>query len=174
MDYRIINGWCDAASIKHSPNFDDRPHEQEIDLLAVGQATKARLINGIEATGTISFLSRMADSQTRTFGVEVSLPNPEGRIRDGMTAELSIALPERKGHLVPQSALTLDDEGRLGVRIDAAGVTRFRPVKILADEAGGIWIDGLEDTASIIVVGQEFVRDGRKVASTPVDWSALQ
>ena len=35
MDCRIINGWCDAASIQHSPNFDDRPHKQEIDLLVI-------------------------------------------------------------------------------------------------------------------------------------------
>lgn len=148
--------------------------EQEIDLLAIGQQTKARLINGIEATGTISFLSRMADSQTRTFGVEVSLPNPEGRIRDGMTAELSIALPERKGHLVPQSALTLDDLGRLGVRIDEDGIARFRPVQILSDAPTGVWIGGLANQVTIIVVGQEFVRDGRKIVSTPMDRTALQ
>ena len=148
--------------------------EQEIDLLAVGQRTKARLINGIEAQGTISFLSRMADEQTRTFGVEVVLNNPEGRIRDGMTAELMIELPERTGHLVPQSALTLDDQGRLGVRVDEAGIARFRPVRILADEPTGVWIGGLEDSVGIIVVGQEFVRDGRRIAATPADWSALQ
>lgn len=148
--------------------------EQEIDLLAIGQQTKARLINGIEATGTISFLSRMADSQTRTFGVEVSLPNPEGRIRDGMTAELSIALPERKGHLVPQSALTLDDLGRLGVRIDEDGIARFRPVQILSDAPTGVWIGGLANQVTIIVVGQEFVRDGRKIVSTQMNRTALQ
>lgn len=147
--------------------------EQEIDLLAVGQQTKARLINGIEATGTISFLSRMADSQTRTFGVEVSLPNSDSRIRDGMTAELVIALPERRGHLVPQSALTLDDQGRLGVRIDEEGIARFRQVQILSDAGAGMWIGGLEDTVRIIVVGQEFVRDGRRIASTLMDPATL-
>ena len=148
--------------------------EQEVDLLSLGQKARARLINGIETMGEISFLSRVADSQTRTFGVEVSLPNPDGRIRDGMTAELRIALPERKGHQVPQSALTLDDDGRLGVRIDADGITRFQAVQILSDEAGGVWVGGLPDEARIIVVGQEFVREGRKISSTPVDRSALQ
>ena len=148
--------------------------EQEIDLLRVGQKTRARLINGIEAEGTISFLSRRADEKTRTFGVEVILNNPEDRIRDGMTAELMIDLAERKGHLVPQSALTLDDGGRLGVRIDEDGVARFREVRILSDEAQGVWIDGLPDKASIIVVGQEFVRDGRRIAASPADWSVLK
>ena len=113
----------------------------------------------------------MADEQTRTFGVEVTLPNPEGRIHDGMTAELIIALPARTAHLVPQSALTLDDEGRLGVRLDDDGVARFVPVRILRDTPDGAWIAGLPDTANIIVVGQEFVRDGRRVAGTPTDWT---
>ena len=35
MDDRIINGWCEAALIKRSPNFDDRPGGQEIDLLVI-------------------------------------------------------------------------------------------------------------------------------------------
>lgn len=148
--------------------------EQEIDLLSVGQKTQARLINGIEAEGTIAFLSRMADAQTRTFAVEVIMPNPDGRIRDGMTAELRIALPERTGHLIPQSALTLDDAGRMGVRVVEDDIARFKPVQILTDGLGGIWVGGLAEKARIIVVGQEFVRDGRSVIATVADLSALQ
>lgn len=148
--------------------------EKEIDLLSVGQEAHARLINGIEAVGNISFLSRVADEQTRTFAVEVMLPNPEGRIRDGMTAELRIGMPEGKGHLVPQSALTLDDDGQMGVRIDEDGIARFRPVQILSLEPGGVWVGGLEDQVRIIVVGQEFVRDGRAIVGTVADLNALQ
>ncbi|MEM7210322.1 MAG: efflux RND transporter periplasmic adaptor subunit [Pseudomonadota bacterium] len=172
--YLTMGGICanviDLSSVKVAGFVS----EQEIDLLSVGQETSARLINGIEATGTIAFLSRMADAQTRTFAVEVSLPNPEGRIRDGMTAELRIALPARKGHLVPQSALTLDDAGRMGVRVDEDGIARFKPVQILADELGGIWIGGLNDTARIIVVGQEFVRDGRSIVPSATDLATLR
>lgn len=148
--------------------------EKEIDLLSVGQEAHARLINGIEAVGNITFLSRVADEQTRTFAVEVMLPNPEGRIRDGMTAELRIGLPEGKGHLVPQSALTLDDDGQMGVRIDEDGIARFRPVQILSLEPGGVWVGGLEDQVRIIVVGQEFVRDGRAIVGTVADLNTLQ
>lgn len=148
--------------------------EKEIDLLSVGQEAQARLINGIEAIGNITFLSRVADEQTRTFAVEVVLPNPDGRIRDGMTAELRIDLPEGKGHLVPQSALTLDDQGRMGVRIDEDGIARFRPIRILSLEPGGAWVSGLADEARIIVVGQEFVRDGRPIVGTLADLNSLQ
>ena len=143
--------------------------EQEVDLLRIGQPATARLINGVEVEGNISFLSRMADTDTRTFAVEVTLENPDGRLRDGMTAELTIALPASAAHLIPQSALTLDDNGRLGVRLDVDGIARFRPVIILQDTTEGIWVAGLPETAAIITVGQEFVRDGRKVLGTPVN-----
>ena len=142
--------------------------EQEVDALRLGQPAEARLINGVTATGEITFVSRMADDETRTYLVEVTLPNPGRAIRAGMTAELTVALPPQTAHLVPQSALTLDDDGRLGVRIADDGVARFRPVAILRDVPEGVWITGAPDRADIIVMGQEFVRDGRRVAATPV------
>ena len=143
--------------------------EQEVDLLRVGQPATATLINGVEVEGNISFLSRVADADTRTFAVEVTLDNPDGHLRDGMTAELTIALPARSAHLIPQSALTLNDNGQLGVRLDVEGVARFRPIAILQDTSDGIWVAGLPEVAAIIAVGQEFVRDGRKVLGTPMN-----
>lgn len=143
--------------------------ENNVDMLAIGQKTTARLINGLTAEGTISFVSRVADDKTRTYAVEVTLPNPGGQIRDGMTAELLIDLAAGKAHFLPQSALTLDDKGRLGVRIDEGGVARFRPVKLMRDEVDGFWVSGLGDEARVIVVGQEFVRDGRRIVATAAD-----
>ncbi len=137
--------------------------EAEVDQLALGQPAMARLVNGMQAQGKITFLGRVADPETRTYAVEVTLANPSGRLRDGMTAELAIALPTARGHLIPESALTLDDAGRMGVRVDADGTVRFYPVTILLNGDGGIWVGGLPDTARIITVGQEFVRDGSLV-----------
>lgn len=143
--------------------------EQDVDGLRLGQAAIARLINGVTTEGTISFISRMADSNTRTFEVEVTLDNPDGRLRDGMTAELAIELPARKAHLVPQSALTLDDRGRLGVRLEERGVALFREVVLLGETPDGIWVAGLPDTARIITIGQDFVRTGRRIVGTTGD-----
>ncbi|MEM6663315.1 MAG: efflux RND transporter periplasmic adaptor subunit [Pseudomonadota bacterium] len=148
--------------------------EQEVDLLSIGQPAMARLINGVTATGEISFISRMADSQTRTYAVEVTLPNTEGLIRDGMTAELLIALPSETAHFIPQSALTLNDAGELGVRIDENGTARFVLVDILRDEADGFWVSGLPEAVRVIVVGQEFVLDGRAVEGSTGGWAATE
>ncbi|RMH46278.1 MAG: efflux RND transporter periplasmic adaptor subunit, partial [Alphaproteobacteria bacterium] len=81
-------------------------------------------------------------------------------------AEIIIELPGQTGHLLPTSALTLDDDGRLGVRIIRDGRARFVPVRVIRDTADGLWIAGLDETADVIIVGQEFVGDGKPVTAT--------
>ena len=138
--------------------------ERTVDQLEVGAEVSARLITGREATGRISYVSRSADRDTRTYLIEAETPNPDLAIRDGMTAEIEVQLEPRDAHLAPQTALTLDDEGRLGVRLNEEGVARFVPVEILKDEPRGVWLAGLPERAEIIVVGQEFVTDGHALA----------
>lgn len=148
-------------------------NEQAVDLIAEGQHARVRLVNGRVADGEISFIARVADEETRTYEVEIALPNAEERLRDGMTAELDIDLPAVRAHRIPQSALTLDDQGRLGVRLAEGTTARFVPVRILRDERNGVWVAGLGERASVIVVGQEFVRDGRPIRPSPVTWDEL-
>ncbi|MCH8188922.1 MAG: hypothetical protein IIB66_09540, partial [Proteobacteria bacterium] len=70
-------------------------------------------------------------------------------------------------HLLSPAALTLNDEGVLGVRIVVPGNTvRFVPVKIIDDTADGIWLSGLPSVADLITVGHEFVRDGDRVRTS--------
>ncbi|WP_372887466.1 efflux RND transporter periplasmic adaptor subunit, partial [Shimia sp.] len=135
--------------------------ETEIAKITPGALAGARLTTGQEVTGRVSFLSRKADEVTRTFRVEVAVPNPDLSIRDGQTAEIAIAAPGADAHLIPQSALTLDDDGSLGVRlVNDAGLVAFAPIRMLRDTAKGIWITGLPQQANVIVIGQEFVTDG--------------
>jgi len=148
--------------------------EQEVDQIALNQTATARLINGRIIPGEIAFISRVSDPDTRTYEVEVTLPNEDNRIRDGMTAELSIDLPAVVAHHIPQTALTLDDAGRLGVRLAVDGKARFFEVRIIGDEVDGVWVSGLPQHASVIVVGQEFVRDGRAILPTVIKTTAIQ
>ena len=45
------------------------------------------------------------------------MPNPDLKIRDGQTADIAISSAGSLAHKLPQSALTLNNEGRLGVRV---------------------------------------------------------
>jgi len=138
--------------------------ETEVDKVSVGARAGARLATGREVAGEVTFLSRSADMNTRTFRVEVTVDNPDLSISDGQTVEIIIGGAGTPAHFIPQSALTLNDEGRLGVRVVRDATAAFAPVSVLRDTRVGIWVAGLEGETDVIVVGQEFVTDG-----VPVD-----
>ncbi len=139
--------------------------ETMVDRVEIGATAGARLSSGAEVAGVVSFISRSADPDTRTFQVDVDIPNPDLKIRDGQTAEILIQSDGQSAHRLPQTAMTLDDNGRFGVRLVEDGKAVFAPVGVVRDTVEGIWVTGLPDTADVIVVGQEFVTDG--VAVTP-------
>lgn len=142
--------------------------ETEVNRVSLGATAGARLAaGGKDVVGTVTFLSRSADPATRTFRVEIDVPNSDLAIRDGQTAEIAISSAGVRAHLLPQSALTLDDEGTLGVRmVDAQNVVTFAPVAVMRDTIDGIWVTGLPEVADVIVVGHEFVTAGVTVAPT--------
>ncbi|WP_299670626.1 efflux RND transporter periplasmic adaptor subunit [uncultured Roseobacter sp.] len=153
--------------------------ETEVGRVSLGAMASARLVRGSgvlaggsddragDLQGKVTFLSNSADETTRTFRVEIEVPNPDNRIRDGQTAEIEIAAEGATAHLLPQSALTLNDEGTLGVRtIDDEAIVAFHPISLMRDTPEGVWVTGLDDTANVIVLGQEFVIAGVRVAPT--------
>ncbi|QEW20126.1 Toluene efflux pump periplasmic linker protein TtgG precursor [Marinibacterium anthonyi] len=141
--------------------------ETQVGRVEMGAIATAQLADGGTAQGQVTFISRSADPVTRTFAVEIQVANDDLAIRDGQTAAIAIASEGTRAHRLPQSALTLNNDGRLGVRVvDGDSVVRFQPVKVLRDDIDGIWVTGPDDEADVIVVGQDFVTAGLKVAVT--------
>lgn len=141
--------------------------ETEVNRVELGAIGGARLASGKEVRGQVTFISRAADPTTRTFRVELEVPNDDLSIRDGQTAEIIIAAEGKSAHLLPQSALTLNDNGQLGVRVVTKdNAADFIPVAVLRDSIDGIWLSGLPDKADVIIIGQEYV-----VAGVPVEAS---
>lgn len=141
--------------------------ERQIGALQTSGPAAVTLIDGSTHTGTIRFISPLADPQTRTYRVELEIDNSDYRIRDGITAEIRFPLGEMRAHLVSPAVLTLNDAGVVGVRtVDDSDTVRFMAIDILADETKGVWIGGLPERVRLIIVGQEFVIEGERV--TPV------
>lgn len=138
--------------------------ELQVARVTRGASATARTASGREVAGEVSFLSRSADQTTRTFRVEVRVANPDLTLRDGETAEITVDAEGKAAHLLPQSALTLDDGGNLGLRlVDADGQVTFVPVTLLRDTPNGVWLTGLPDEAEVIVIGQDYVTEGVRV-----------
>ncbi|GGL57558.1 hypothetical protein GCM10011392_10000 [Wenxinia marina] len=141
--------------------------ELEVARIETGARAGARLASGREVAGEVTFLSRSSDETTRTFRLEVTVPNADMSIRDGETAEILVEAEGREAHLLPQSALTLDDEGQLGIRaVGADSRVQFLPVTLIRDTVDGVWVGDLPEQVDVIVVGQEYVVEGVAVDPT--------
>ena len=138
--------------------------ETELDRVNKGSLAVAKLINGQEISGFVTYISRSADQTTRTFKVEIEAKNEDLKISKGQTAEIFIASDGTQAHLLPQSALTLNDDGALGVRtVNNKSKVVFYETDIVRDTMQGVWLTGLPQKTNVIVVGQEYVTDGVKV-----------
>jgi multidrug efflux system membrane fusion protein len=138
--------------------------ERIVNKLSVGQNGRAELVTGETVPGKIRFISPSAKVTTRTFRIELEVDNKQRRMRNGVTADIYIPLEATTGHQISPAFLTLNDEGKIGVRSVVKGnMVRFYPVKILEQGASGMWITGLPQKVVIITVGQEYVIDGQKV-----------
>ena len=140
--------------------------EADVDAIDVGNSAAARLVSGTELSGEVTFISRSADPDTRTFRLEITADNADLSIRDGSTAEIFITSRSEEAHLVPQSALTLDDDGLLGIRAVDGDRAKFYAIDIVRDSLEGAWVTGLPENVDLIVIGQEYVVDGSKVRVT--------
>jgi multidrug efflux system membrane fusion protein len=139
--------------------------EKDVVQLKSGMIGVAKLITGVEIEGVIRFISRSADGATRTFRVELEVPNPSGLLRDGITSEIAIPMTAVQAHLVSSAILDLGNGvNEVGIRIvDADGFVRYKTVTPISDGLDGVWIAGLPEVVTVITIGHQFVTPGQKV-----------
>lgn len=138
--------------------------EREVTPLTLGQPAIVQLSSGERLDGKISFISRVADPQTRTYRIEAAMDTSNVSVRDGLTARITLPLQEVLAHRITPAVLALDDAGRVGVRIiNAQKRVEFHHVEVVRETAEGVWVTGLPVEIDLITVGQELVADGDAV-----------
>lgn len=144
--------------------------EAKIGYAKVGLSADVTTVNGDKVQGKVTYLAASADDATRSFPVEIELPNPDGKIRDGVTADAVVNVGTAPVTILPQSVLTLDDDGVLGIRsVEAGNKVAFHAVTIIKDTRDGVWIVGLPPKLNVITVGQDFVKAGQIVDAKTAD-----
>jgi multidrug efflux system membrane fusion protein len=142
----------------------------EVDLRGVraGMQGSAELVTGETAEGRIRYVASEADAATRTFRVELEVPNPGSRLPAGTSAVIRIPLDPVNAHEVSSALLVLNDEGMLGVQsVDEGGAVRFHTARIVRSGPTSVWLADLPPSLRLITVGQGFVRQGQKVTAVP-------
>jgi RND family efflux transporter MFP subunit len=124
---------------------------------------------GQEFAGKVTEISAAADQQTRVFSVEVTLPNPDGRLRAGMIASLRVGgagMPPVP--VVPLAAVVRDPGGGFAVFVVADDRAQIRPVKLGTVYGDVIAVpEGLKPGDGVIVRGATLLADGSPVAVVP-------
>ena len=120
--------------------------------------------------GRVSLIGVVADPATRSYMVEVSVPNPSRRLRAGMVAEATVTNGQtRSAIVVPTTAVVAHDDATNGTAsvyvLDRDGA-RVHSRRVTVGLAHG---DSLEITSGvargerIVVAGHQRVRDGALV-----------
>jgi membrane fusion protein, multidrug efflux system len=155
---------CGSISVLDPLLASTQVGERYIPYLREGMTAKARLATGQTVTGKVRRIAKNGDLATRTFKVELEIANPNGQLREGVTAELAVSLPPIPAHKLPGSVLGLNDAGQFGVRLlNADKTTKFMPVQVIAQDPDGMWIGGLPNEITVVTTGQDYVRDGEVV-----------
>ena len=143
--------------------------EYDINKVRINQKVNLELVTGQSINGELTFVSKSASPDTRTFTVESQIENIDGLIKDGLTANMTIEIDKVKAHKISPSILLLNDEGKLGIRIVTKGnIAKFVEIIILEDSEEGLWITGISEKLEIIIQGQGFVEDGQEVITNRI------
>jgi multidrug efflux system membrane fusion protein len=142
--------------------------QQALGRIRNGQTAVVNFITGEEREGTVSFVGTAASAETRTFLAEITVPNEDGAIPAGISAEINIPTGTADAHFVQASTVSLSPEGRLGIKtVDDDNTVVFHPIQIVRAEINGIWVSGLPESPRIITIGQGFVNEGETVNPSP-------
>lgn len=144
----------------------------ESDVAHVHPGSRAKIKpygrTGESVEGSVARIAGSLNPGTRTMRTEIDVPNPDGRLMNGMYANVSLSLEERTAALtIPASAL-LTEGTQMYVYIVESGRAVRTPIKTGLDDGVRIEvIQGLNENADVVVTGKSLVGDGTPVRPVP-------
>ncbi len=142
-------------------------NEKEIINIKLNQKASVRIGN-MSVNGTVNYISKTSDKNTRNFQIQVKVINNNFKILSGLSSEIEIKSEPIMALFIPSSLITLNNKGEIGIKIIENEIVRFIPVSILSDNGNGYWINVKDEymknsILTIITQGQDFTLDGEKV-----------
>ena len=118
-----------------------------------------------EFKGTITMTMPTVDPATRTFGVEITVPNPDSRILPGMFGRVQLKLGQANHVVVPDRAVVKQQgSGNHYVYVYKDGKVEYHKVE-LGQRIGDAYelLSGVEDGSQVVVSGQNNLANGKEV-----------
>ncbi|MDY7091540.1 MAG: efflux RND transporter periplasmic adaptor subunit [Acidobacteriota bacterium] len=135
-------------------------YERDLAHVDLGQPVEVRLDAwGDEVFhGELAYIADQVEAESRTVGARVDLPNPDGRLKPGMFARVSLATgepQERSVLVVPREAIQRDgEESIVFVSTNSPGRFERRAVQV------GDVAEALAEIVSGLEAGDEVVTEG--------------
>lgn len=141
-------------------------------VLAAGAEIEARIVPIAYADrepfpGRVTSVDTVIDGESRTFGVEIAIENPQGLLRPGMFVNATLILERRDDALmVPTSAIVFRDGRRVVFTVDDEQSPRAStaPVEIGTQDSG--WVEvlsGITADDTIVIEGNAFLENGQRI-----------
>jgi RND family efflux transporter MFP subunit len=146
-------------------------------VIYVSEGDYARLRTGQEVTlgtdaypgetfrGRIERIAPVFRQETRQARVELTIENPERRLKPGMFIRAEIVLDRRaEATIVPEKALVRRDDvtGVFLVAEDGRSVA-WRPVRVGIREGDKVQVEGEGLSGRVVTLGQQLVEDGSAI-----------
>ena len=153
-------------------------NESDFPRIKKGQKVDVNLdVYGDEVfTGTVYLIHPTIDSETRTFQVEVTLPNSDNRVRSGMFARVIFNFGAKKNVVVPDMAVVKQTgSGNRYVYVYNDGKVSFNKVE-LGQRLGDSYelISGVPSGSDVVISGQSRLNDGMEVGIANSNAKATQ
>lgn len=141
--------------------------EQDYTKVKKGMKVKVTLdvYGDEEFEGTVYLVHPTIDSSTRTFTVEVTLPNSNSRIRTGMFARVEFNYGSMRHVVVPDRAVVKQSgSGNKYVYVYKDGKVSYNRVE-LGQRLGTRYelLSGVENNSDVVITGQTRLADGARV-----------
>lgn len=137
------------------------------DVVALREGLEATVeINAVagQRTGTVKRISPVADLSTRSFLVEVSVPNPERDLLPGMIAKVEVEREVASEAIVVPQDWVLTRTAGYGMFVVDDGVAHWRDVTLGDVIRGQIVVtSGVAAGDRVVMVGQHDLVDGDRV-----------
>jgi membrane fusion protein (multidrug efflux system) len=118
--------------------------------------------------GKLNFVSSTVDQNTGTVPMRATFPNPDSLLLPGQYVRVEVTIGHRQAFLIPQAAVTENDQGKSVFVVGPDNTATPRPV--VADEwSGHDWVvtEGLKPDDKVIVDNLMKLRPGAPVAPHP-------
>ncbi|MBS1517539.1 MAG: efflux RND transporter periplasmic adaptor subunit [Bacteroidetes bacterium] len=115
-------------------------------------------------TGSVNYISPVLSDKNRTFEIEMTIPNPGGRLKPEMSANIIIEKPGIDNAIVLPQDLIIDFGSEKFVYVLENGAARKRVIQIGGRNNNEVYIiSGLNSGDTLISEGFQSVADGDKV-----------